>query len=189
MTKKELNAMNGKVESYPLNKPMSWKEFKAMPDDIKVLYIKLLREKFGAPDSYIAEMMGINKCTFSQTMVKIGCVPEKKSKGYKWDKDGFYAWVGGTKVASEEPEEPVPEEPIAEQPVPEVVAEAVTEPLVTEEEHTEAYTEPDEKPAIPFQGNMTFEGKVDDILKSVRMILGNSNVRINFYWEVKEDGN
>lgn len=44
LTKKEIKAMSGEVKSYRLNEPMSWREFKAMPDDIKVTYIKLLRE-------------------------------------------------------------------------------------------------------------------------------------------------
>lgn len=45
LTRKELNAMNGEVVSYKLNEPMTWAEFKALPDDIKKTYIKLLREK------------------------------------------------------------------------------------------------------------------------------------------------
>ena len=35
--------MSGECKSYRLNSPMSWDEFKAMPDDIKITYIKLLR--------------------------------------------------------------------------------------------------------------------------------------------------
>ena len=43
LSKKELMKMSGECKSYRLNSPMSWDEFKAMPDDIKITYIKLLR--------------------------------------------------------------------------------------------------------------------------------------------------
>ena len=58
MTRKEREAMNGEVKSYRLNDPMTWEEFKAMPDDIMTSYIKLIRERFGASDTAIANMMG-----------------------------------------------------------------------------------------------------------------------------------
>ena len=45
-TKKELKAMNGDVKTYNLNKPMSWTEFKALPEDLKITYIKKLRNEF-----------------------------------------------------------------------------------------------------------------------------------------------
>lgn len=72
MTKKEIKAMSGEVKSYRLNEPMNWKEFKAMPDDIKVSYISLLRQKYNAPDSHICKMMGTNTCSFSQEMHRLG---------------------------------------------------------------------------------------------------------------------
>jgi hypothetical protein len=43
MTEKEKKAMNGEVQTYKLNDPMTWEEFKAMPDDIKAVYIKALQ--------------------------------------------------------------------------------------------------------------------------------------------------
>lgn len=35
MTKKERDKMNGEVQSYNLNSPMKWMQFKRMPDDIQ----------------------------------------------------------------------------------------------------------------------------------------------------------
>ena len=115
LSKKELMKMSGECKSYRLNEPMAWKEFKAMPDDIKVTYIKLLRQKFNVPDKQIAKMMCINSCSFSETMKKLGLSVGNgvRSGSTKWDKEGFYAWVNGvdqlpTPVPAEEPiHEPV----------------------------------------------------------------------------------
>lgn len=114
MTKKELNAMNGEVKSYRLNEPMSWKEFKELPDDIKVTYIKLLREKFNCFDSAIAEMMGINKVTFSQEIKRLGLGHGTKHGGNRtWnEKEAFYAWAHGVPapIPAEDPDVTVTEE-------------------------------------------------------------------------------
>lgn len=172
MTKKELNAMNGEVKSYRLNEPMSWKEFKALPDDIKVTYIKLLRDKYGVTDAKIAEMMGINNCSFAQEMKRLGLNTGHK-KSTKWDKEGFYAWAHSVPQEAEDsiPEEPVPEFHESEN-----------------EQAEEIVVQSEKCPAIPCSGNITYEGKVEDILNSIRMLLGNAKATINVYWEMKEDG-
>lgn len=171
MTKKELNAMNGEVKSYRLNEPMSWKEFRAMPDDIKVTYVKLLREKFGVPDSHIAEMMGTSKGGFSKEMQRLNLNGEQKARGYKWDSVGFNAWVHRVPVAKEEVTE---EEPIAE------------EPVEADEEIPVEIPAPVEARAIPDVGNMVFEGYTEEILKTVGVLLGGAKVHISITWDVVE---
>lgn len=173
MTKKELNAMNGEVKSYRLNDPMSWKEFKAMPDDIKVVYVKLLREKFRCFDSAIAEMMGINKCSFSQEIKRLGLGYGTKHGGNRaWEeKEAFYAWAHGVPaVAIDEIEKE---------------AEEITEPIPELHEATEGIEEIGKK-LIPTTGNMMFEGKVEDVLKTIGVLLGNANVHISVTWDVLE---
>lgn len=171
MTKKELNAMNGEVKSYRLNEPMSWKEFKELPDDIKVTYIKLLREKFNCFDSAIAEMMGINKVTFSQEIKRLGLGHGTKHGGNRtWnEKEAFYAWAHGV---------PVPAEDL------DVVATKVEiEPYIVKEEPVI-----EEKKAIPGTGNLVFEGKVEEVLKTVGVLLGGANVHISITWDVLPEG-
>lgn len=119
--------MNGEVKSYRLNEPMTWKEFKKLPDDLKVTYIKLLREKWGVPDMHIAEMMGIGRCSISQEMTRLNLNGGRKPRYYKWDTEGFRAWAHGVPVVEAEPVQAVkddsstaiPEE-VIEEPVPEV---------------------------------------------------------------------
>ena len=72
--------MNGECKSYRLNSPMTWQEFRSMPDDIKVTYIKLLREKFSCPDSKIGEMMGASKDQVSLMFKKLGLNQGKTKK-------------------------------------------------------------------------------------------------------------
>lgn len=183
LSKKELNAMNGKVESYRLNEPMSWKEFKAMPDDLKVDYIKLLRNKFGVPDCKIGEMMGINKAAMSQEIKRIGLGHGTKHGGYKtWDKDGFYAWVNGVRKTQQEEE--IPTE--IETPVEEVVEVAEDLPVETPVEIPVEI--PTDSKAVPFSGSLTFDGRVEDILKTVGCLLQNAEVRLHIGWELLDYG-
>ena len=98
MTKKELKAMNGEVKSYRLNDPIMWGEFKQLPDDIKTMYIKSIREKYDIPDQYIAEVMGVNPSTFCKTMKCLGCAIGVRMglKGNAWKESeqgiAFYKW-------------------------------------------------------------------------------------------------
>lgn len=68
LSKKELKAMNGDVKSYSLNKPMIWEEFRSMPQDLQIMYIKKLRNEFGVPDSVLCKAMGICRSSFSKAM-------------------------------------------------------------------------------------------------------------------------
>lgn len=174
MTKKELNAMNGEVKSYRLNEPMSWKEFKAMPDDIKVTYVKLLREKFHCIDSAIAEMMGIHKATFHNEMNRLGIMVGGKGRR-KWeDKDAFWAWASGARIPVEEAKEETPAE--------ETVAEEENAPVEVSEPEAEPVREL--KKAIPCTGSMVYEGKVEEVMNSVAALLGNAYVHISITWDV-----
>ena len=68
LSKKELKAMNGDVKSYNLNKPMTWEEFRSMPQDLQIMYIKKLRNEFGVPDIVLSKAMGVCKSSFSKAM-------------------------------------------------------------------------------------------------------------------------
>jgi hypothetical protein len=174
MTNKERNAMNGEVKSYRLNEPMSWKEFKAMPDDIKITYIKLLREKFNPFDSAIADIMGINKVSFSQEIKRLGLGHGEKHGGYRgWDqKEAFYAWASGVPTVVEE-ETPVEEPEEIE------CIETVPDPVAVEEAIT--------KRAVPTSGTMTFEGNTESILETLAVLLGGANVHISVTWDVLQE--
>ena len=176
MTKKEINAMNGEVKSYRLNEPMNWQEFKSMPDDIKVSYIKLLRAKCNVSDRAMAEMFGIGQHTVSAETRRLGIASTHPGRK-KWDKEGWLAFVNGVFVQADE--DAVPDE---------VVVEAVTEV-----EEAEPITDATEQTAvsekfIPCCGDMVFVGTADAALKTVAVLLGGANVRINIALELADNG-
>lgn len=180
MTKKELKAMNGEVKSYRLNEPMTWKEFKGLPDDIKVTYIKLLREKWGVPDTHIAEMMGIGKCSISLEMTRLNLNGERKPRNYKWDAEGFKAWAHGVPVVEAEPVQVVKDD--SSTAIPE---EVIEEPVAEENACVDAVEySTEETRAIPCNGSMVFEGKAEDVLKTIGVLLGGANVHISITWDV-----
>ena len=81
MTKKELQSMNSDVTCYKINDPMSWDEFKKLPDDLKILYLKFIREKFKAPDSIIAKAFGITEQYFGRWVKANGLFIGKAQRG------------------------------------------------------------------------------------------------------------
>lgn len=80
LSEKEKRKMNGEVKTYKMNQPISWKEFKTYPDDVKITYIKTLRTRFHAPDKFIAEMMGVPKSTFGLLIQNLGIAVGKGHK-------------------------------------------------------------------------------------------------------------
>ena len=184
--------MSGEVKSYRLNEPMSIVEFRAMPDDIKVTYIKLIREKYNAPNTAIATMMGTNKDIMYRELKKIGLADGKKGPKH-WDKMGFAEWCYGVPTTKEEPVEEIKEDPV-EEVTEEVVEEIPLEPIP--ESHllyhpNESKDEQQEelplfKKCIPTTGSMTYEGNTFDILSSLADLLGNTKVLLSVKWDVVE---
>lgn len=187
LSKKELEKMNGEVKSYRLNAPMKWREFKTMPDDLKVAYIKALRAKYGVPDNEIAKMFGVDRQTAGKWFRCLGLGLGKcaGSKRRTFDEESWLAWCNGVSVpaiaeenmAVEEPTEKDEEIPVelfeSEHVVPEFV------PTV------KALPDREEKAmAFPCSGNMTFEGTAESVLNTIRVLLGGANVRMSVTWEV-----
>lgn len=205
LSKKELQKMSGECKSYKLNEPMGWEVFMSMPDDIKVTYIKLIREKFGCPDSKIGTMMGADKDRISRTFKKLGLNNSKPKKNTKWDKEGFWAWVNGVdKLPTPAVENlTVTQEDLEdiEQMMPgvknlHIKAEAVEEPETFVEEDL-PWDEPDDpipmvefKPctATPCNGSMTFKCPASQALNTLAQLLGDANVNISVMWRVVEEG-
>lgn len=154
--------MNGECKTYRLNEPMTWGEFMRMPDEHKVTYIKLIRQKWNAPDSQMANMFGVNQVTVSKEFQRLGHASGQRSGRTKWDKEGFLAWVHG--IPAEAIEETV-EEPVED------VEEVKTAPVIC---------------CLPKNGEMRFEGCADEILNTLHSILGASSVTLNVWWQLDE---
>lgn len=184
LSKKELKAMSGECKSYRLNEPMKWAEFKAMPDDIKRDYINLIRERYNAPDSYIADMLGIHKVTLSGFFKALGLQKESKRKhGEAWDRDGWLSWIHGIKTQEgvQQPAEAVEEAPAVEDDL----------PWNAPEEEAPA---PVQRPvtltrlvAVPESGTMSFSGNATQIMNTLVNLFGGAKIRVNVNWDVLED--
>jgi hypothetical protein len=173
LSKKELEQMNSEVTAYRLNEMMTWKEYKDMPDDIKITYINLIRKKFNAPSIRIAEAFGISKFTFLKEISRLG-IGEGKGAGGKriWDEEGFNEWCNRSRT--EETEEDSCE----------------SESFVTEDNkeigvvYHENLPEPvcERKSIVPCSGALTFKCEADAALKTVIDLLGNSGVNMTIRW-------
>lgn len=188
MSKKEIKAMNGEVKNFNLNKPMYWDIFKSMPDDLKKEYINGLREKFDVPDGKIAEMFGVIPNTISRYFKCYGLAESHKRGSRKWDEDGWDRWRGA-KID-------LPEVPVANEIEAENASETPVEPVREEIDipvENKTMRNPDVpyahqtvKRAVPANGNMTFDGPIEEIVETLRMLLAGAEVTLDVAWTVVE---
>lgn len=184
MTKKELKAMNGEVKTYRLNDPMTWREFKKLPDDIKIAYIKNLREKFEVPNKALAEAMHVTYGYFSGILRTLGLGVGKgtANDSKKWPGTpqalAFREfWYGPVEFA--EPSIDICEEDT--NPVQDNVEDTNESPVATESLR---------EACAPSYGQLTFDCKAEDALDMVKAILAGKNVHMIITWDsfnLKED--
>lgn len=187
MTKKEIKAMNGRVNEFNLNKPMYWDTFKSMPDDLKKEYINGLREKFDVPDTKIAEMFGVGGNTISRYFKCYGLAIAHKRGNRNWDEDGWDRWRGAKFDLPEIPVVDESAENAPETPV-EPAEEAIDIPVENKVEENQGCScgHTERKRAIPANGSMTFDGPIEDIVETLRMLLAGAEVTLDVAWTVIE---
>lgn len=175
LTRKELNAMNGEVKSYNINSPMTWKDFKGLPDDIKIIYIKLLREKFDVPDARVAAMLGTSQQTFARYVAQLGINSGRQQKHKNFDADAWNAWASGKRPDEEA------------DPGSETVFLEAKDPAVT---GSICFHAVEAKPVkvIPGKGSFTWEeANIDDVLEYMRSVLAGAVGTVAIAWRLKGD--
>ena len=193
--------MSGECKSYRLNEPMTFAEFRDMPEDIQKTYINLLRQKWNAPVAAIAKMMGTDRANLSRYLHNMGF--ENFPHGnHKWDKMSFAEWCYGVpnvedcqsvqeEVKEETPVEETPADVEQAVQIPEVPYETVEETAVEvpsvkvnliKEEGSSSINW-----AIPASGTLTFKGTACEIMNTINRLLGNANVALEVQWTVLED--
>ena len=169
MTQKERNAMNGEITTYRLNDPMTWAEFRKLPDEIKVMYIKSIREKFGVSDCNIFKMMGISQPQGQRKFQQLGiCGGRGKFSPSKFDAEGWERWLHG---------------------VPAKEADVQTEVAVESVSIPEAADSVEKVTPVPYSGMLQYEDSAMNALAAVGCILGDARVRITVRWECVEAAN
>lgn len=202
LTAKERKKLNGECIKYAsLKKPMTWEEFKALPDDLKKQYVKFLRAKYNTPVKAFAEMFGVTGACVSKLFKTIGLAEGKGAarKYNVWDEEGFAAWCGKAierpiDIPAEETEEP---ETVEETPVKNVTLNVdMVRVGETAQKMGDAMMEVvdkvmkvscDNRGAVPTNGTLTFEGKSKDILRTLNDILGGQYVKLSVQWSVEDN--
>lgn len=180
MSKKELASMNGECKSYRLGSPMDWNEFKSMPEEHQITYIKLLRAKYKIPDSKLAEAMGVSQQTFSPRIRDLGLSLGKAAgaAGRRWvgssDQDNFLTWWNGVKKDDDCSESPVETVEPANAEVEEAVDnffnnEAVKQGYLAHEETCEDHAVDVKKEDTPCEAHQAGDPKIveDNVRKRV----------------------
>ena len=104
--------MNGEVQSYNLNRPMQWKQFKQMPTDIQREYINSLIEKFNPQQIAIAEMLGVSTWTLNKLCrERLGISFERGGAHGEGRNAAFWAWAKETAEAEQEAAPEIDEKP------------------------------------------------------------------------------
>lgn len=82
LTAAQLKGRNGPVNTYNLDRPMSWPDFKAMPKDLQQSYIASLQSRFGVGTTTISkELFGLSAVSLRQYMTRHGLTYDSGFKG------------------------------------------------------------------------------------------------------------
>lgn len=185
LTAKERKAMNGEVKTFNINNPITWADFKAMPDDLKKAYIKMIDHRFNAPNTYIAKMFGCNQRTLSLYLKDMGFDHGFRSGREKWAKDEFEAWCRGEElvnVSEVEAEMHNESEQITVEPTAENTP---VEPVVPAEPDGRHVIIPDIPGLIIADtATVSFTGHSDEILATLMCMLKNNTVNLTVNWTI-----
>lgn len=167
LSKKEIEKMNGECKVYNLNKPMNYSNFCAMPVDLRIKYLEMLRDKFGANQTEISKMMCVAVTTLSSHRAKF-LDGKPVFKSYKHSRLDLEAW--NKFINGEEDKDAV----VAEK------EEMTTSDNKKVEDDNSADTT-----CLPYNrvvtkadivnGSMNLRGKADDIFRKMTDILGCEN--------------
>lgn len=188
MTKKELKAMNGEVKTYKLHDPMTWSEFKDLPDDLKKEYVKYIRQRFKATDTALADAFGISLSHFCKLTKKLG-LPSGRSHsaiGKRWykseERKNFEKWWYGEEY--ETLDNDISEEVRTD-------TENSKEDILEEESaHIQVQNtaikvnDINSNSSVPNSGRLEFTCEAFKALDMVKQILGSANVSIDISWTV-----
>ena len=162
LTQKQLRERNGNVEYYSLNAPMKWATYKTMPDDLKAEYITSLANRYHVTQTDIAEMMGVSRSYMVKEIHRLQCWPFTAGKNHTAHKD-ILAWVkflgDFNRPATEDPKTGCPELDTARE-VP---------------NGSECCSETKASNVVLTCGELTFSGRVSDVMARLESILGGNN--------------
>lgn len=190
LTKKEREKMNGEVQSYRLNDPLKWQEYKKLPDDLKKIYIQQLRSRFDINDKHLMQVFGCSHFTVENEIKRLGLGRGKSYRAKRFSPDEWERWVRG--LPAEKPAKNQPEgteidemqelfdiitssDTAQKSLMPESVVEAI---------ETSPVAAPVIKPKlVPSCGMCTFHGVAIEVLRVVSELLTDAELEITVTWK------
>ena len=181
LSRKELDAMNGEVITYSLNKPMKWDEYKRMPDDLRRQYIENLQKRYDIMKKDLVGLFGVSASSVELETKKLGIHFKRRGYAINNNNGAWRDFCAGLKAPEENEPEAAPH--LIDEPQPDTAPEKESEETPVAEIRAE-------KPKavacsfgeIPEAGSLTFTGNVADILKTVGLVLSGGNVHMEINW-------
>ncbi len=170
LSSEERSAMNGECTTYRLNDPMTWKEFKKLPDDLKKVYILQVRERFHAKSKDFYELFSCSHYTFDKELARLGVGVGRKMSKTPCDREAFKRWLNRETI-----EDPVKKESES------VAAEAIDGDTLCAEGCVNAAS------VASICGSMSFVGSAKAALDTVSELLKDLNCHITVTWSTEVD--
>lgn len=168
---KELKEMSGEARTYRLNSPMTWYEFRSMPEDLQILYITSIREKYQVCDSDIFRMMGVSQTSGHEKFKKLGLC--KGSSGFKKGSnlDAWNSWIHGISDVKK---------PMIPDDTTDTSGKEAEDAENTRPQSKQEQTKP---PVVPTKGTVTFCGDICSAAETLKQVLGSAYCEITISWE------
>lgn len=99
MTHAQWKKQNGEVKTMNMNRPMTWPDFKAMPNDLQNEYVQKCVETFGCSLHDFGSLFNVHPMTISRNFKECGIDMSVFKRGKGMSKENahrFEAWRGGT---------------------------------------------------------------------------------------------
>ena len=155
LTAAQKKARNGKMSTYNLNRPMSFAEFRAMPEDLQHEYATKLRDKYHASLAVVATMFGVAPETVRTAFNLCGVNTSVKMIMSREQAARWNEWLASASEA----------EAVEETPEPEAETEAETEDKV------ERLYVPQPRRAEMLRGSFTMTGTAAEILRRLAVLM------------------
>lgn len=191
LTDKQRRERNGTAMNYKMNEPITWKEFKKYPKDLKEQYVNGLKDTYGVTSAMICDMMGVIPGTMSRLIAREDLdISTSHKKQTDDQKKMWELFLGG--VPADIPPFPVEIDDTVRQEAIEAFSGDTGCVLISANEApVHAVPVKQEEKAMKMREiTMKFNGKldVDSIANSLRFILGKDSVgEINISFTLQDD--
>lgn len=186
LSSEERSAMNGECTTYRMNDPMTWKEFKKLPDELKKVYILQVRERFHAKSKDFCELFSCSHYTFDKELARLGVGVGHKMSKTPCDREAFKRWLNRETIEVEEKSGSPAKKPIADNELCAVVKTTAASVSVTDDTLCAEKCE-NAASLASICGSMSFVGSARTALDTVSELLQDLNCHITITWSTEVD--